>query len=333
MILEHGQGGGRDARRGQVLRPEAVGEPGAGHVTLAVRAPFHLEATVRLLQRRPASRIDRWGEGAYRRVLPAGGERVVCTVRNVGSVDAPRLELSLEPRGVPTEQVAAVERTLARVLGLDEEPGFTVPGCDDPRLRVLARALRGTRPPRFPSLFESLCRVVPYQQLSLEAGAALVSRFVERFGRRLEAASGTAWAFPEPAEVAAAPAERFAGMGFSGTKIRTLRHVASLVSAGGLREEDLERLPTGAAQRLLDALPGIGPWSAEVVLLRGFRRLDVFPGGDVGARRGLERLLGERAPIDRIVERAGGRRGILYFYALAAQLLERGLIHPAAGHG
>lgn len=217
---------------------------------------------------------------------------MVCTVRNVGSVDAPRLELTLEPPEVRAAQVAAVERTLARVLGLDEEPGFTVPGADDPRLGALARALRGTR----------------------------------RRASRPSSSPSAAWCRTSSSASTRARC-------WCGVKIRTLRHLASLVSTGALREEDLERLPTGAAQRLLDALPGIGPWSAAVVLLRGLRRLDVFPGGDVGARRGLERLLGERAPIDRIVERAGDRRGILYFYALAAQLLERGLIHPAAGQG
>ena len=50
-------------------------------------------------------------------------------------------------------------------------------------------------------------------------------------------------------------------------------------------------MPSRQAQHALMELPGIGPWSAALVLLRGFGRLDVFPPGDVGAARGLGPLL------------------------------------------
>ena len=56
----------------------------------------------------------------------------------------------------------------------------------DRRLRPTALALRGMRPPRFPEIFEAFANVVPFQQLSLDAGVAIVSRLVERFGERLE---------------------------------------------------------------------------------------------------------------------------------------------------
>ena len=85
------------------------------------------------------------------------------------------------------------------------------------------------------------------------------------------------------------------------------------------------------ALHALTELPGIGPWSAALVMLRGFGRLDVFPPGDVGAARGLGPLLrlGPRTSIDRAVERFGDRRGYLYFCGLGANLLARGLIRPA----
>lgn len=298
------------------------------NVRLPVRRPFHLEATVRLLQRRPSSVIDAWDGTSYRRVLPADGRYFLCTVRNVGSIDAPSLELSLEPPG-SRAGLAGIQRILGNVLGLEEDPSFALPGARLPRLQVLERALKGARPPRFPTLFEAFCRIIPYQQLSLDAGGVLVRRFVERFGRRLETAVGPAWAFPEPRDVATAPVGDFAGIGFSRVKIESLRSIAALAAAGELTQDEIERLPTEAALRRLDALPGIGPWTAAVVLLRGFRRMEVFPGGDVGVLRGLRRILGGRVAIGPLVERLGDRRGYLYFYSLGAQLLERGLIHPA----
>ena len=91
-------------------------------------------------------------------------------------------------------------------------------------------------------------------------------------------------------------------------------------------------MPSRQALHALMELPGIGPWSAALVLLRGFGRLDVFPPGDVGAARGLGPLLqlDQHMSIDRAVERFGDRRGYLYFCGLGASLLARGLIRPAA---
>jgi DNA-3-methyladenine glycosylase II len=87
-------------------------------------------------------------------------------------------------------------------------------------------------------------------------------------------------------------------------------------------------MSTHDALRTLAELPGIGLWSATVVLLRGLGRLDVFPPGDVGAERGLRAVmhLGPEAPLGRVVERFGDQRGYLYFCALGGSLLEKGLI-------
>ena len=90
-------------------------------------------------------------------------------------------------------------------------------------------------------------------------------------------------------------------------------------------------MATSDALQTLMELPGIGPWSAGLVLLRGLGRLDVFPAGDVGVARGLGALLGtaDGDRLRRVVERFGDRRGYLYFCSLGASLLAKGLIHAA----
>jgi DNA-3-methyladenine glycosylase II len=90
-------------------------------------------------------------------------------------------------------------------------------------------------------------------------------------------------------------------------------------------------MTTSDALRTLVQIPGIGPWSAGLVLLRGLGRLEVFPPGDVGAARGLSALL-ELEPgvaLSRGVERFGKLRGYLYFFGLGGSLLRKGLIHAA----
>src|SRR5690606_32959549 len=136
---------------------------------------------------------------------------------------------------------------------------------------------------------------------------------------------------PTPQRVADARLDRLRACGLSARKAATLRTLARLVAAGEVSEAELQALPSEQALAVLRALPGIGPWSAALVLLRGLGRLDVFPPGDVGARRTLRALLG-LAPdddVEAVMERFGPLRGYVYFCGLGAALLRRGLIEPS----
>jgi DNA-3-methyladenine glycosylase II len=190
------------------------------------------------------------------------------------------------------------------------------------RAGVLAEAdaplvdrLRGMKPPRFPSLWEAILEAIPFQQVSLAAGQSISNHLVRRFG-----APGPL--FPSPDAIAAASLEDLRSCGLSSAKARTLQTVARLVVDGQLCESSLERLPSDQLLATLDAVPGIGPWTAAVIALRGLGRLDVFPPGDVGARRTLAHLLGREAPLTAAEEadllaRLGPSRGLVYFLGLA----------------
>lgn len=253
-----------------------------------VAAPFHLEATVRVLQRRPGNLVDTWEHGRYRRVLETPQGLAWVEVENRGTIDAPDLCYRLRGANrVSRATRAGLVQTLRRVLGLhlDPQPLLRLAHADR-RLRPAARALRGLRPPRFTGLFEAFASVVPFQQLSLDAGVAIVGRLVERFGTRLEHDGASLRAFPTAQAIAEARLERLRQCGLSTRKAQVLRALG---------------------------------------------RLEVFPPGDVGAARGLRTLmqLGAGAPLERIIERFGDYRGYLYFYALGASLLSKGLIHAA----
>jgi DNA-3-methyladenine glycosylase II len=180
-------------------------------------------------------------------------------------------------------------------------------------------------------LFETFGNVVPYQQLSLDAGAAIVGRPVMRFGERLWHGDKSFAAFPTASAVAGARLSALLACGFSRSKAESLRNLAKAVEAGEVREDAIASLGTNEAIERLVALPGIGPWSAAVVLLRGFGRLDVFPPGDSGAQRGLGALLNLRTPerLGGVIDRFGPYRGYLYLCGLGGSLLAKGLIRPA----
>jgi DNA-3-methyladenine glycosylase II len=304
---------------------------GDAGVALATAAPFHLEATVRVLQRRPSSH-EVWDENRWVRVFTTPEGLVLTAVANRGSIDTPELRLSFLAGAPSAATRRSIAQTVTKMLGLAVDPmPLHAAATRLAALRPTALALRGMRPPRFASLFETFGCVVPFQQLSLDAGAAIVGRLVERFGERLVLGGRAFQAFPTASAVASARLPALLACGFSRSKAESLRELARAVDAGELREESIEPLATEEALKKLVALPGIGPWSAAVVMLRGFGRLEVFPPGDSGALRGLTNLLRLRKPeaLERVVARFGEHRGYLYLCGLAGSLLAKGLIHAA----
>jgi len=310
----------------------------AGH--LVTQPPFHLEATVRVLQRRPSNLVDAWEDERYLRVLEANSELVLVEVRNHGAIDDPDVRFVVRSRDPSAAARSTLGSTLRRMLGLDvDQVPLQRLAEADARLRPTARALRGMRPPRFAGLFETFANVVPFQQLSLDSGVATVGRLIDRFGAHIEQDGRRFHAFPTSGAIAGARLAALRTCGLSARKSETLQRLAMAVEAGEITAEGISALSTEDALKTLVDLPGIGPWSAALVLLRGFGRLDVFPPGDTGVARGLGTLmrLVPGTSLDPIVERFANHRGYLYLCALGGSLVASGLITPAperadAGH-
>jgi DNA-3-methyladenine glycosylase II len=303
--------------------------------SLETRAPFHLEATVRVLQRRPTNVVDRWERDAYVRVLATNKGLALVEVVNHGTIDEPDIRFHIPKGDRSNVSRKVMHKTLRRVLGLDVDPAPLQDLAEaERRLIDVAHALRGMRPPRFAELFETFANVVPFQQVSLDAGVAIVGQLVERFGNVLEHDGRRFHAFPAPEVIADTRIDGLRRCGLSLRKAQTLRDIARAIAASELSEEKLTRMSSVEAENVLTELPGIGPWSAGLVLLRGLGRLDVFPLGDVGATRGLSALmhLPSGSSLDRVIQRFGDHRGYLYFCSLGRSLLAKSLIRPAPSH-
>ena len=292
---------------------------------LPVDTPFSLEATVRLLQRRPANPIDRWEDEQYSRALRTSHGMRLAVVREAGTVDQPDLRLDVLGGSVDESLACEVDATLRWMLGLDAPPAPADRLVDiDPRLAPTLDRMRGFRPPCFPDLFATCLGVLPFQQLSLDAGIAILGRLTKRFGSRLKLDGRDWFDLSTPEAVRAATPDELLATGLSRAKVSALHGLAEAALAGELDRDRFQRLPTDEAQRELQRLPGIGPWSAGLIMLRGLRRMDVFPAGDSGAARSLTRLLDLPAKLtpaeaDRIAAEFGELRGYLYYLCLASR--------------
>jgi hypothetical protein len=117
---------------------------------LSTRAPFHLEATVRVLQRRPENRVEVWEQDRYLRVLTRADGLTLVEVENHGTIDDPDVRFSIRWGDVPAAARSELEQTVRRVLGLDVDPEPLQRVAEaEGALRSAALALRGMRPPRF----------------------------------------------------------------------------------------------------------------------------------------------------------------------------------------
>ena len=200
-----------------------------------------------------------------------------------------------------------------------------------PELASLVTRARGIKPPRYSSLWEALCNSVLFQQVSLKSAMSTMRRLVAHLSGPVAFGDSLLYPFPTPESYLETDPDILRALGLSTAKVRTLHDVARMLLGGQLTANELAALPTPAAMSRLVLLRGIGPWTAAVVMLRGFGRLDVFPAGDSGARRNLRGLLGDAAGPDiegAAIQRAlGPWRGMLYYHLLLWRLAGRGLVN------
>jgi len=159
---------------------------------------------------------------------------------------------------------------------------------------VIARLLAEAGPPRLhapqESHFAALVRAVVYQQLAGRAAAAIHGRLLAALDNDVR-----------PEALVALPDEDFRAAGLSANKKASLRDLAAKVIDGSvvLSPQGLRREPDEEVVARLSAVRGIGRWTAEMFLIFQLRRLDVWPVGDLGVRRGYGLAWGVTTPTAR----------------------------------
>lgn len=150
----------------------------------------------------------------------------------------------------------------------------------------------------------SLCRSVAGQQLSVKAAASIWAR-VEALG---EAPEGLLDLFHE------GQAERMRACGLSGAKVKTLIAIAETNRQGALEADVLrEMTPQARSDRLVD-IWGVGRWTADMANIFYFGEPDIWPDGDVTARKTLEKLTSKRRKTVRTAARFAPYRSYLARY-------------------
>lgn len=168
----------------------------------------------------------------------------------------------------------------------------------DPSFGPWVERIGGVRVPRRDDPpFAYLTRAICYQQLAGAAAASIHGRVVDVLDGGVH-----------PEAVLEAPESDLRGAGLSAAKLAAIRDLATKVSTGEVRLDDLERRPDDEVVEHLTLVRGIGVWTAQMFLIFRLRRADVWPTGDLGVRQGYARIHGlDEPPTARELEPLGDR--------------------------
>ncbi|OXM71438.1 MULTISPECIES: DNA-3-methyladenine glycosylase family protein [Amycolatopsis] len=243
-----------------------------GTVEIAVPGPFDLAAAAGFLEGfAPASRPDAAEEpGTLRLAFPLPGRWVHTGVR-VRQRAPGSVEVTVVAGQADVEEAA---RHVARILSLDVDgSGFAAVGERDPVVGALQARYPGLRPVLFTSPYEAACWAIIGQRIRFTQAALFKQRIAERHGEQLDVDGRPLWSFPAPAELLEMPAPSW----LPEIKVDRLRVVAEAALTGVLDPDALRAADPADALDALRALPGVGAFSAQLILIRGAGHPDVFP--------------------------------------------------------
>lgn len=229
-----------------------------------------------------------------------------------------------------SDDIAAVERQVARVFSIDADgTEYPAVGERDPAVGRLMKALPGLRPVCFTSPYETAAWAVTSQRISMRQAASIKARLIAEHGHPLTLGGTEVRCFPTPQallEVKAVP-------GLSAEKVERLHGVARAAFDGLLDCDRLRELGDEAGPDSVRVIPGIGPFWASGIYLRGCGIQDVFPEEPVAiAALGVLHGVGDRpdaAQLRRLTEPYRPFRMWVCFLLRVA--VNRGLIEGVAG--
>ena len=194
---------------------------------------------------------------------------------------------------------ARTREALLNVLGLRIDPtAFGAAVEADPWLGPVVARQPGLRIVQSATIFEALTWAIIGQQINLTFAIALRRTLIQLAGR---AHSSGLWCYPEALDVARLDISELTGRKFSNAKAETILRVARMVVDGSLvlerhpGEEDISCSAGADVSETLLAIKGIGPWTVNYVLLRGYGYPDCSLEGDVAVRAALHKLSGSAA--------------------------------------
>jgi DNA-3-methyladenine glycosylase II len=247
------------------------------------------------LRTSPSAVVELIENNAYHRAVRLLGKPAVLSVSGEGDGG---LAVQVQGDGLAQEHLDAAVALAERVFATRADvSSLEADVAEDPIFAAVAARFRGLRPVLIADPFETLVWAILGQQINVRFAATLKHRLVELYGERVqvELPSGTheLLLFPKPEALTDLSHDRdLRPIQFSRQKSEYTILVAREIADGRLDLEALRAAPPDEALDRLMQLKGIGRWTAEYMLMRGFGHPDAIPAADGGLRRIIGREYG-----------------------------------------
>ncbi|WHZ00622.1 DNA-3-methyladenine glycosylase [Neobacillus sp. YX16] len=261
---------------------------------LSLPEEFNFKENINYLARNSNECLFHIKNNRVYKAIPIGAETLII---EVSSEDGDHLIIRFLGESMQTTTVihAEVVRYVREWFDLDRDisPFYSM-AKEDPLLGPAVDSFYGLRIIGIPDLFEALCWGILGQQINLSFAYTLKRRLVEKFGRSVVHDGITYWVFPSPEDITGLQVEELESLRMTKKKSEYLIGVAQLMVEEKLTKEKLLNLSNHKdAEKMLVKIRGIGPWTANYVLMRCLRYPSAFPIDDVGLHNAIKHRLGK----------------------------------------
>lgn len=271
------------------LNPAALrrstGTPQSAGVSLqlAYRPPLAWDVLLGFLTSRGAAGVECAEGDRYLRTVRLGAHRGWIMARAVSG----RALLQVEISAGLIPALAGLIPRLRRLFDLDAHPQLIAAQLQrDARLASLLRSTPGLRVPGAMDGFELALRAVLGQQVTVKAATTLFGRFALAFGDpAITPHPALRFYAPMAERVAQASVQQLIDLGLTQRRAQTIADLSRALAQGELVLEAGSHLETSLAR--LQAIPGIGPWTAQYIAMRALRDPDALPASDLGLMKAL----------------------------------------------
>lgn len=288
---------------------------------LSFPGPLDMAGSLSFLGRNGDDYLDRWDGERWVRTLTSGPRSIPFSCRLSGTIDQPLMEVRAQDPG----DLAEVREAAGQSFLLPGR-GFGALLKEDPVLARLNKKFPGIRQVRQFDLFYGLLRTISAQQINLRWAATLRRRLAEPYGKKLLVGDDFVYSL-RPEVLSKARVQDLRALQFSTHKSESILAVAEALAGGEFSQKKLTQMSDSDAMEALTQLRGIGPWSAEWILVRCLGRSRVVA-GDLGVRKAVAKAyLGKETAGEEEVRRTVAHWGaqattaqaiLLHAYALKA---------------
>jgi len=260
-----------------------------GKMKLKAKGPYRFDFSCAFYRRSKFEMVDRYAEKYFMRPLEVSGNPILIRIPygRGGPLKTLNVHWQAAPGAVNKKEL---RRTLRLMFCLDWEIEDFYRLRLDPVMRRLVEKYRGFRPILTPNVFEAAAWAIIGQQVNLQFAYRIKSRLVEYVGKRISVDGEKYYLFPSAGDIAGIGYDKLRSMQLSGRKAEYLRDFSRMVADGRLDLESLGGWEYSRAIEKLLSVRGLGPWSANYILMRGAGHIDAFPFGDSGINQAVRKL-------------------------------------------